>query len=141
MLGVLIAKQKVRNAFSYFNDRNMEKFLSLWSESATFTYPGDLAVSGKKEGKAAVSDWFNNLMDAGPSVHFSLKNICVNNIFDMVGTNVITVVWDNAVTNREGANMLIKGVSVIRIRLGKIVEVTDYIFDLDKLPSAWCEEA
>ena len=141
MLGVLIAKHKVRTAFSHFNDRKMEKFLSLWDENAIFVYPGNVSVSGKKEGKAAVSNWFNNLMDAGPSVHFSLKSVCVSNIFDMVGTNVIAAVWDNSVTNREGVDMLIKGVSVIRIRLGKIMEVHDYIFDLDKLPSAWCEEA
>ena len=141
MIGAFIAKQKVKSAFSYFNDGNMEKFLSLWSENATFTYPGNLSVSGTKEGKVAISNWFNNLMDAGPSVHFSLKSICVNNIFDMVGTNVIAVEWDNSVTNRKGLNMLVKGVSVVRIKFGKISEVCDYIFDLDKLPIAWCEEA
>ena len=140
MLGFLIAKQKVRTAFSYFNDRNMEKFLSLWDENATFTYPGNLSVSGTKEGKVAKSDWFNNLMDAGPSVHFSLKSICVNNIFDIVGTNVIIAEWDNSVTNRKGIDMLVEGVSIIRIKMGKIVEVRDYIFDLDNLPVAWCEE-
>jgi ketosteroid isomerase-like protein len=140
MLGVLNAKQKVRKAFSYFNDRNMDKFLSSWDENATFTYPGTLSVSGTKEGKIAISNWFNNLMDFGPSVHFSLKSICVNNIFDIVGTNVITVEWDNHVTSRKGTDILVKGVSVIRIKMGKIVEVCDYIFDLDNLPIAWCEK-
>lgn len=141
MIGALIAKHKVRSAFSYFNDRDMEKFLSLWDENATFTYPGNLSVSGTKEGKAAISEWFNNLMDVGPSVHFSLKSICVNNIFDILGTNVITVEWDNSVTNRKGIDMLIKGVTTIRIKMGKITEVCDYIFDLDNLQTAWCEEA
>lgn len=55
MLGTLIAKQKVRSLFSYFNDRNMEKFLALWDENAIFIYPGNLSVSGEKKGKNAVS--------------------------------------------------------------------------------------
>ena len=98
MLGALFVKHKVRSAFSYFNDRNMEKFLSLWDDDAIFTYPGNVTVSGTFKGKIAVSAWFSNLMDAGPSVHFSIKSICVNNIFDLIGSNTITVEWDNSVT-------------------------------------------
>ncbi len=118
----------------------MDKLLSLWDENATFIYPGTLSVSGTKKGKVAISNWFNNLMAVGPSVHFSLKSICVDNIFDMVGSNIISVQWDNSVTNRKGIDMLIRGVSVIKIERGKVFEVCDYIFDLDKLPIAWCEE-
>ena len=55
MLGTLIVKQKVRSLFSYFNDRNMEKFLALWDKNAIFIYPGNLSVSGEKKGKNAVS--------------------------------------------------------------------------------------
>ena len=140
MLGALIAKHKVRSAFTYFNDRNMEKFLSLWDDNAIFIYPGNVSVSGTNKGKSTVSAWFNNLMDAGPSVHFSIKSICVDNIFDLIGTNVITVEWDNSVTNRKGINILVSGVSVIRIKKGRIVNARDYIFDPEKLPIAWCEE-
>lgn len=140
MLGALIAKQKVRSAFSYFNDRNMEKFLSLWDDDAIFIYPGNVSVSGTNKGKSAVSAWFNNLMDTGPAVHFSIKSICVDNIFDLIGTNVITAEWDNSVTNRNGITILISGISVIRIKKGRIIKVCDYIFDPEKLPIAWCEE-
>ena len=140
MLGAIISKQKVRTAFSYFNDRNMDKFLSLWDDNAIFIYPGNVSVSGTNKGKSAVSAWFNNLMDAGPSVHFSIKSICVDNIFDLIGINVITVEWDNSVTNRKGINILVSGVSAIRIKKGKIIKVCDYIFDPEKLPIAWCEE-
>ncbi len=141
MLGAIIAKQKVRSAFSYFNSRNMKKFLSLWSEDATFTYPGNLSVSGTKVGKSAITNWFNHLMVSGPKVHFSIKSICVHNMFDIFGTNVIAAEWDNSITNRIGIDYLVKGVSVIRIKKGKIVEVRDYIFDLENLSKVWCEES
>ena len=48
MLGALIAKHKVRSAFSYFNDRNMEKFLSLWDDNAIFIYPGHVSLKWNK---------------------------------------------------------------------------------------------
>ena len=102
--------------------------------------PGMCLLSGTNKGKSTVSAWFNHLMVAGPSVHFSIKSICVDNIFDLIGTNVITVEWDNSVTNRKGINILVSGVSVIRIKKGRIIKVCDYIFDPEKLPIAWCEE-
>ena len=139
MLGAIIAKRKVRSAFEYFNDRDMEKFLSLWDDNAIFIYPGNVSASGTNTGKTAVSAWFNNLMNAGPSVHFSLKSICVDNIFDLFGTNVITVEWDNSVTSRKGTNMIVSGVSVVRIKKGKVIKVCDYIFDSELLPIAWSE--
>jgi len=55
MLGALIAKQKVRSAFSYFNDRNMEKFLSFWADDALFIYPGDVSVSGTVKGRTVIA--------------------------------------------------------------------------------------
>ena len=139
MLGSLIAKQKVRSAFSYFNDRNMEKFLSFWADDAMFIYPGDVSVSGMVKGKTAIEAWFTHLMDAGPSVHFTLKSIALENIFDVVGTNVVCAEWENTVTNRAGTKMVVHGVSVIRLKRGKITQVRDYIFDTEKLPLAWCE--
>jgi len=69
----------------------MEKFLSLWDDDAIFIYPGNVSASGINNGKGAVLTWFNNLLATGPSVHFSIKSICVSNIFDLIGTNVITV--------------------------------------------------
>ena len=57
MLGSLIAKQKVRTAFSYFNDRNMEKFLSFWADDAVFIYPGEVSASTMVKGKTAIKGW------------------------------------------------------------------------------------
>ncbi len=139
MLGFLIAKQKVRSAFSYFNDRNMEKFLSFWADDAIFIYPGEVSASGMVKGRTAIEAWFTHLMDAGPSVHFTLKSIALENIFDVVGTNVVCAEWENSVTNRAGTKMVVHGVSVIRLKRGKITQVRDYIFDTEKLPLAWCE--
>jgi ketosteroid isomerase-like protein len=141
MVGAFIAKRKVRAAFSSFNDRDIPTFLESWDENATFVYPGDLSVSGSAKGRSAIEAWFTYLIDVGPSVHFTLKSIAVENVFDVLGSNVLCAEWENAVTNREGKKMVIHGVSVIRLRRGKITHVRDYIFDTEKLPLAWCETA
>ena len=48
--------------------------------------------------------------------------------------------WENNVTNRAGTKMVVHGVSVVRLKRGKIKQVRDYIFDTEKLPLAWCEK-
>lgn len=139
MIGSFIAKRKVREAFAYFNNRDMRRFFESWDEDAVFIYPGEVSVSGVVTGKTSIQSWFGNLMDCGPSVHFTLKNVAVENILDVVGTNVICAEWENAVTSRDKKKMTIYGVSVIRLRKGKIVHVRDYIFNAEELPDAWCE--
>lgn len=139
MIGSLIAKRKVRQAFDNFNNRDMQRFFESWDEDAVFIYPGEVSVSGTVTGKTAIQSWFRNLMNCGPSVHFTLQSIAVENILDVVGTNVVCVEWKNAVTSREENEMTVYGVSVIRLRKGKIVCVRDYIFNAEILPAAWCE--
>lgn len=139
MFGAFIAKRKVREEFSYFNSRDMRRFLEQWDEDAVFIYPGEVSASGVVTGKTAIQSWFSNLMNSGPSVHFTLKSIAVENILDVVGTNVICAEWDNAVTTRDHKEMTICGVSVIKTKKRKIVHVRDYVFDAEKLPVAWCE--
>ena len=77
-------------------------------------------------------------MDQFPKIKFTLKNICVENIFDFVGTNVVTAHWDVDVTNRDGKNFQNSGVTIINIKFGKALLVTDFIFDTgDKFKTAW----
>jgi ketosteroid isomerase-like protein len=141
MIGSFIAKRKVREAFECFNNRDMHRFFELWDEDAVFIYPGEVSVSGVVTGKTAIQSWFNNLMDCGPSVHFTLKNVAVENILDIVGNNVICAEWENAVTSRDKKTLIIYGVSVIRLKNSKIVHIRDYIFNAEELPVAWCETA
>ena len=117
----------------------MQRFFESWDEDAVFIYPGEVSVSGTVTGKTAIQSWFKNLMNRGPSVHFTLQSVAVENILDVVGTNIICAEWENALTSRDENEMTVYGVSVIRLRKGKIVRVCDYIFNAEILPAAWCE--
>jgi len=90
MIGAIIAKKKVSSAFDALNRRDFSAFLSGWRDDCAFIYPGDISVSGKMEGKKSIENWFQNFLDQFPKIKFTVKNICVENIFDFVGTNVVT---------------------------------------------------
>lgn len=138
MIGALIAKYKISSAFDALNNRDFEAFLAGWRDDCTFIYPGDLPVSGKMEGKPAIEKWFKNFLDQFPKIKFTVKNVCVDNVFDFMGTNTVAAHWDIEYTNKDGKEIQNSGVSIIKIKFGKALFVKDYIFDTgDKFKTAW----
>jgi ketosteroid isomerase-like protein len=119
--------------------RYVPKFISDWAEDATFIYPPAVSVGGKTEGKRAIEKWFEKFVEQFPKVNFKVKNVCVENIFDVTGTNVAVAEWDITYTNRDGKEFTNTGVTVIKGRKGKAVWVCDYYFDTDTLKKAWGE--
>lgn len=140
MIGAIIAKRKVRSAMDALNRRDLSGFLADWREDATFIYPGTLSVSGRVEGKKAIEQWFQKFLEQFPKVNFIPKNVSVQNIFALGGTNVVAVEWDVALTNREGKDFQNSGVSIVNIKKGKAILVRDYIFDHEVLKRAWGED-
>jgi ketosteroid isomerase-like protein len=139
MIGAIISKSKVRAAFDALNRRDLQTFISGWAEDATFFYPGNVSASGKMEGKKTIQEWFRKYLDQFPKLNFTLKNICVQNIFAFGGTNVVAVESDLNLTNREGKDFQFSGVTVINVKKGKVVLVRDLIFDIVVLKRAWGE--
>ena len=138
MIGALIAKYKINHAYDALNRRDFEAFLSDWRDDCTFVYPGDLPVSGKFEGKDAIAKWFKNFLEQFPKLTFTVKNLCVDNVFDFVETNTVAAHWDIDYTNKDGNTIQNSGVSIIKIKFGKAELVTDYFFDTgDKFRTAW----
>jgi ketosteroid isomerase-like protein len=128
MIGAFVAKKNVFAAFDALNRRDVSAFLSYWREDCAFIYHDNIPVSGKMEGKNSVEKWFQNFMDRCPQMKFTLKDIYVENIFDFIGTNVITVHWDIDLTSRYGKVVHNSGLTIINIKFGKAFLVTDYIF-------------
>ena len=130
MIGALIAKGKVAAAFEALNQHDLAKFMSAWREDGVFIYPGDIPESGTYRGKAAVEAWFRHFLEQYPVLDFRVQAICVRNIFDLVGNNVIAAYWTRRMTSRAGREAQDSGVSVITGKLGKVVSVQDFFFDL-----------
>ena len=60
-------------------------------------------------------------------------SISVQSIFDLVGTNVVAVEWDDRPVNKAGDSSCAMGVTVATTRRGKITASTAYI---QPLPTA-----
>jgi ketosteroid isomerase-like protein len=130
MIGAIIAKKSIANAFESLNRHNLSAFMSNWRDDGVFIYPGDIRESGTFKGKDAVEGWFRKFFEQFPKIHFHLHQICVRNIFAVTGTNVVAVHWDVELTNRDGREGQNSGVTVISVAGGKVSHVKDFIFDL-----------
>jgi len=138
MIGAMIAKYKVSSAFKALNNRDFQTFLSAWRDDCVFNYPGKVPMSGSHEGIAAIQKWFQKFLDQFPKIEFTIKNLCVDNIFDFVGNNTVAAHWDLKLTKKDNTELQNSGVTVIKIKFGKAEMVTDYFFDTDeKVRTAW----
>jgi ketosteroid isomerase-like protein len=140
MIGALIAKSKATSSYDLLNNRDIKNFLKNWHNDAAFVYPGNISAAGTFKGKAAIEDWFKTLLDQFPTFTITPKNVCIQRLFDFVGSNVVTVEWDENNINKDGKRVQFSGVTVITLRFGKATHVKDYIFATDKeLKDAWSE--
>lgn len=130
MIGALLARKALLGAFDALNRHDLAKFMSAWRDDGVFVYPGEIPESGTFEGKAAVEAWFRHFFEQFPRIRFDVQDLCVRNLFDLSGTNVISAHWNIQLTNREGRVGQNSGVTVVSIERGKVFLAKDFIFDL-----------
>jgi len=130
MIGALIARNALAGAFDALNRHDLPAFMSAWREDGTFVYPGEIPASGTFDGKSAVEGWFRRFFEQFPMIQFDVHDICVRNILDVSGTNVVAVHWDLQLKNRDGRVGKNSGVTVVSIKRGRVFLVKDFIFDL-----------
>ncbi|WP_300459353.1 nuclear transport factor 2 family protein [Desulfobacula sp.] len=140
MIGALIAKSKVTSSYDLLNRKDIDSFLANWHDESTFIYPGNIGAGGEFKGKKAIKEFFQKLFEQFPTFNITLKNVCVKNIIDFVGTNVVTVEWLEENINKNGDKVQVSGVTVITLKFGKATYAKDYIFTTDEeLKKAWGE--
>lgn len=130
MIGAVMAKRAIHSAFAALNRRDIPAFLSRWSDDATFVFPGDVSASGEHHGRVAIQAWIERFLEQFPKLEFTLKAVCVDNLFALGGTNEVAAHWEIELKNRQGREGRNSGVTVITLRGGKVTHVRDYIFDL-----------
>ena len=130
MIGALVARKALAGAFGALNRHDLQKFMSSWRSDGVFVYPGEIAESGTFQGRTAVEGWFRHFFEQFPGIKFNIQDLCVRNIFDLAGTNVVAVHWNIELTNRAGRVGQNSGVTVVSIKRGKVFYVKDFIFDL-----------
>jgi ketosteroid isomerase-like protein len=139
MIGAIIAKKAARSSFDALNRRDITKVTAGCAEDATWTFPGNVPISGETKGKKAIEAAFTKWMEHYPKINFTVKEVFVSNIFALGGTNNIAAEWDIAVTNLKGKKFNNSGVTIIRVKGGKVVAIKEYIFNTDIMKEGWVE--
>ncbi len=139
MIGAVIAKKMARSGFDTLNRRDLTKATAGWAEDATWTFPGNIPISGETKGKKAIEAAMANWMEHFPRINFTVREVFVSNIFALGATNNIAVEWDIAETNLKGKEFHNSGMTIIRVKGGKVVAAKEYIFNTDLMKEAWVE--
>jgi ketosteroid isomerase-like protein len=133
MIGALIAKSSVQRGYDSMARGDLDTFLSIFSEDAIVIYP----TKGTIKGKEAVGAFYRHFVHTFPKVNPVALNVGVENIFDLIGTNVISVHFEISTTNRKGITFKQEGMQLIRIKHGKLVHLHYFFFDTENLRHAW----
>jgi ketosteroid isomerase-like protein len=120
-----MARKALAGAFDALNRHDLPKFMSAWRDDGMFVYPGEIPESGTFQGRSAVEGWFRHFLEQFPEIRFDIQDLCVRNIFDLSGTNVVAVHWNIQLTNQEGRVGQNSGVTVVHIERGKAFLVKD----------------
>ena len=139
MIGAVIAKRMARSGFDTLNRRELAESMTGWAEDGTWTFPGNVPISGETKGKKAIEAAFAKWMERFPKINFTVKEVFVSNIFALGATNSIATEWDIVETDREGKEFHNSGVTITRVKGGKVVSMRDYISNTDMLKEAWGE--
>jgi ketosteroid isomerase-like protein len=137
MIGAVLAKRMARSSFDAFNQRDLKKATKGFAEEATYTMGGNISISGITKGKKAIETLFAKLLEHYPKMQFTVRDVFVSNIFAMGATNNVAVEYDVTYTSREGKEFHNSGVTIARVKGGKVVSMQDYIFSLDTTKEAW----
>jgi ketosteroid isomerase-like protein len=137
MIGAILAKRAAAGAYDSMNRHHLPAVMVGLRDDAVSTYPGNTPASGTFEGKSAIEAWFRRWFELFPEVRFEVQDICVGNIFDVVGNNVVAAHWNIQITNREGYTGKNSGVSLITTERGKVTALKEFMFDAEEHRRGW----
>jgi len=135
MIGALVAKSKVRGGFAAIERRDLDGFVAIFADDAVVNYP----TKGDIKGTAAIREFFGHFMETFPKFKGVVRDVGVQNLFDMVGTNVVFTHFEIWTTNRKGVTFHQEGMQLIRITRGKLTLLHYVFFNMESLHHAWKE--
>jgi len=139
MIGAIILKLALRGAMNDLNNRRKEKIIASFADDAVIIYPGKMSISGTRKGKAAIKEFFDKYFDQFPEEHCVAKETYIKNILALGLSNTIAIRFHKKVKNKAGQTFENSGISVLTIRWGKVVEMQDFYFDVEKLQQMYGE--
>lgn len=128
MIASMLAKRMVRSDVAKMNedDMDVDAVLARWADDVIWDVSSELGVGETLKGKKAIADWFRRWKEEFPKRKFEVKNICFS-AWPLCPTNVTTVQWSLAQTDKQGREFKYDGVTVVHMKNMKAVRVTEHI--------------
>ena len=139
MIGAIILKVALRGAMNDLNNRRKEKIIASFADDAVIIYPGKTSISGTRKGKAAIKEFFDRYFDQFTEEYCVAKETYIKNILALGLSNTIAIRFHKKVKTKTGQTFENMGISVLTIRWGKVVEMQDFYFDVEKLQQMYGE--
>ncbi len=137
MIGTIIARHMLRRGFDHLNNGDIEAFLKSVADDAVIHYPGNLPISGKHRGKAAIREWFRTLFSLFSEYRFTVKNIYMKDVFAFGPSNSAALEFDFEATSINGSPYKNTILIVIHLNNAKVVAWQEFIFDYEAAKVAW----
>lgn len=139
MIGALLFKWMMRNPTADLNRRDFKKIVSHYADDAVLVLPGNISISGRWQGKQAVEEFFRKYEEQFPQECCVVQESFVKNPLGLGLSNTVATKFEKTITNKDGETFRASGMTVLRIRRGKVVENIEYYFDVDQWQRMWGE--
>lgn len=114
----LTPKEAVKIIFYAINTRNLEPLYDILDAEAVFNFPGTKPLVGPTK----IKGFFKILFRRFPKLEFTTGRLITED-------NCAAVEWTNQGVNRNGSNYANAGVTVIELRNGQILYMSDTFKD------------
>ncbi|MGV8118302.1 MAG: nuclear transport factor 2 family protein [Candidatus Xenobiia bacterium LiM19] len=111
--------------FESLNNRDLEEFMSFFTDEASFIFPGTNTLGGFYLGKKKIKRFLDKLFLIIPDMHFKIINTITQE-------KLIAAEWMSTGITRKGLPYESRGVSIIEMHNGTIKEMRQY-YDTEKL--------
>lgn len=115
----------VHELFESLNQRDLEEFMSFFTDEASFIFPGTNTLGGFYLGKKKIKRFLDKLFLIIPDMHFKIINT-------ITSEKLIAAEWMSAGITRKGLPYESRGVSIIEMHNSTIKEMRQY-YDTEKL--------
>lgn len=137
MIGAFLLRAGINRSFAALRRKDLSAVMNGWADDGVFEVPGRSARSGRYEGKAAISGFWERLFARMETFDIRVVHIAVARPYAFGPSNTAVVEWAVDEAAHDGTRIHLDGVSVIEVRGRHVVHARDYLFDPSPLEVMW----
>ena len=115
-----LVKRIARKNFERVNQRDFDSLLKDCVPNVHHRFGGNHALGGERHDREALGRWLGRLARLGPDMKLTVKDVWVKGL---PHNTTIIVRWTNTDALPDGSRYENRGVHVIKMRWGKIVDI------------------